>query len=171
MMKKRFCKNCLKETVFIDGACPECYDTADNCCTCGTLMSREIDRRGEEYKICPNDCEFEIIEQDRPYEHPDDGPTEQDPDTYYDYAQYNSPYAPVTKVYRSHCWKCRKKIDSKECQPDKVKEFAFICSDPSCDVSLREHPDARIYIARYRGVPVEDITDEVLKELLSRPKR
>jgi len=135
-------------------------------------MTKKSDKLGREYKFCPNDCDDKIMSYYRSLEHPNDGPKEQDdPVTYYNYAHNNSPYAHVSKVYRSHCWKCRKKIDSNECQPDKVKEFAFICSDPSCDVSLREHRDARKYVARCRNVSVEDITDEVLKELLSRPKR
>jgi len=165
-MSMRFCINCQKETNFKHGVCPQCFSTHDTCCTCGGPMN-DYDLRMNEWRHCPKGCAEDNISQEL-----DNDPNwnEPMPADQYD-PSFHESGTQLSKRYRNRCWQCRKEIDSNVCHPDKVKEFAFICSEPSCDVSLREHPNVRLYVARYRGVPSENITDEILNELLSRPKR
>ena len=140
-MLKRYCMNCQRETEFHKGVCPHCRN-AKTCCTCGGPIP-DFDEYGNPNSTCPNDCEFENVQEELSYK----------------------------RQYKNNCWKCGQGIDSNICQPDKVREFAYICSNPLCGVSLREHPDVRKYVANYRNVPVEDITDEILHYMLSIPKR
>ena len=140
-MLKHYCMNCRRETEFDTGVCPHC-NGENTCCTCGRPM-RDSDDYGNETHFCPNYCRDDIISEELSFK----------------------------RQYTSRCWKCRKEIDSKVCQPDKVREFAYICSNPLCDVSLREHPNVKWYVAEFRKVPMENITDEILKYLFSIPKR
>ena len=166
------CKNCLKETVFVDGYCPECITTSDSCCTCGAQSTtREPDGLGNEYIVWPCNCRYEIIMQDLECEPQDDTQTEQPPETFgEDDTVYNLPGSARTKQFLIACWNCKEeKIDPNKAIKDQVKIFGYICPDCSC--SIREDRNLLMSIAKRLGMRPEERRIKYLKEIVDDLKK